>query len=189
MEVESKDLLSVTTRQELRRWLKGHYQTAQMAWVPYTTKPVAGKILYLDLVEEALCFGWIDGLAKRYHGLLLRRITPRQNKNHWSELNKARLHRLAKLGMVTEAGLAALPKTPFTVDPRVQAAIDADPVVRANFHHFPALYQRIRIDNIQDALRNGREATFQKRLTKLILYTKFNLMYGQWNDYGRLLPC
>lgn len=187
MKVESKDLLQITTRTELRDWLKQHYQTAQQAWVPYSAKPEVGKVLYVDLVEEVLCFGWIDGLAKTYHGQLVRRITPRKNKSRWSELNKARLNRLNKLGLVTPAGLAALPKTKFTVDPRVQKAIDADPEVKANLEHFPKLYKRIRIDTIQDALRNGHQETFQKRLDKFILYSKFNLMYGQWNDNGRLL--
>lgn len=119
--------------------------------------------------------------------MLLRRITPRRNQNRWSELNKARLKRLDQLGLVTAAGRAAMPKNKFTVDPRVKKALEADSVVKANFDRFPKLYQRIRIDNIQDALRNHHEETFQKRLDKLILYSKFNLMYGQWNDGGRLL--
>lgn len=187
MKVDRQDLLKITSRSELRAWLSRNYQTALQAWVPYSTKPQPGRVLYLDLVEEALCFGWIDGLAKRYQGMLLRRITPRRNQNRWSELNKARLKRLDQLGLVTTAGRAAMPKDKFTVDARVKKALEADSVAKANFDRFPKLYQRIRIDNIQDALRNHHEGTFHKRLDKLILYSKFNLMYGQWNDGGRLL--
>lgn len=187
MEINEKDILTVTNRQQLRAWLKQHCQTATVAWTYYSLKPQPGKLLYLDLVEEALCFGWIDGLAKRHGDSLIRRLTPRQPGSHWSQLNRARVQRLTKLGLMTKAGLAAVPEDDFMVDPRVAAAIAEDKTVAANYQQFPELYKRIRIDNIQDALRTHHEKTFQKRLAKFVLYTKFDLMYGSWNDNGRLL--
>lgn len=58
-------LLPITTRGELRAWLEKYHRTASSCWIPITRKPSPHAVLYLDAVEEALCFGWIDSTRKR----------------------------------------------------------------------------------------------------------------------------
>jgi len=72
-----------------------------------TKKP---SINYVDAVEEALCFGWIDGLeksmdAERY----ALRFSPRRPKSNWTETNKERVRKLIAQGKMTDAGHAVLP--------------------------------------------------------------------------------
>lgn len=103
-------ILPYTSREELRQWLQEHGTTQSCCWVPVSLKPRTGTLLYLDAVEEALCFGWIDGVKKKTSdGLLLQRLSPRNRKSSWTELNKERVRRLEKLGLMEDAGRKVLP--------------------------------------------------------------------------------
>ncbi|MDE6288744.1 MAG: YdeI/OmpD-associated family protein, partial [Muribaculaceae bacterium] len=105
----------------------------------------------------------------------------------WTELNKERCRRLEKLGMMTDRGRAACPNldAEFVIIPEIIEAFKANPVARGNFKSFPALYQRVRIDNIQ-RVKESREL-FDSRLKKLIEASERGEMIGDWHDYGRLL--
>ena len=71
--------------------------------------PPAGVLPYIDVVEEALCFGWIDSTLKKLpDGRLAQRLSPRRKKSHWTELNKQRCQDLEKRGLMTPAGIEAL---------------------------------------------------------------------------------
>ena len=63
--MEINNLLPITTRKELRIWLENNHLTSSCCWVLTTRKPSPHALLYLDAVEEALCFGWIDSTRKR----------------------------------------------------------------------------------------------------------------------------
>ncbi|MBU9674241.1 YdeI/OmpD-associated family protein [Planococcus sp. CP5-4] len=187
MEIEY--LLRANSKEELREWLEEHSSSAICCWLLISTKERPEGIPYLDAVEEALCFGWIDGTAKKTeNNELAQRFSPRRKKSNWTELNKERVRRLEKLGLMTEQGLNILPDMrpeSFTIDPEIEARLKEDPQVYENFMNFPELYRRIRIDNIQGYKGNDRYI-FDKRLDKLIQYTRNNKMYGQWDDNGRL---
>lgn len=74
-------LLPDTTHRELREWLKENHGSSSSCWVPVTRKPSPHALLYLDAVEEALCFGWIDSTRKKTaSGFLAQRLSPRANK-------------------------------------------------------------------------------------------------------------
>ena len=183
-------LINTTTRQELRDWLTLHAATAKEAWVPCAIKPAPGKIAYLDVVEEALCFGWIDSTKMGTGDAHIQRISPRSKKSHWTELNKERVRRLEKLGLMTEQGRACLPDMSpesFTVLPQVLAALQADPQVWECFLALPELYRRVRIDNIQWCIKTKQPDLFESRLQKFADSTRQGRMYGSWNDDGRLL--
>lgn len=62
--MEISNLLPITTRKELRIWLENNHLTSSCCWVLTTRKPSPHALLYLDAVEEALCFGWIDSTRK-----------------------------------------------------------------------------------------------------------------------------
>jgi len=183
-------LLHVTTRRELRDWLTLHSMTKKEAWVYSVVKPVPGKIPYLDIVEEALCFGWIDSTKKTIDGGTVQRISPRKKNGNWTELNKERVRRLEKLGLMTDMGRKCLPDMSaesFSVLPRVMDALRADPGVWENLPALPELYRRVRIDTIQWCLKTGQPDLFGKRLLKFMDNTRQGKMYGAWHDDGRLL--
>jgi uncharacterized protein YdeI (YjbR/CyaY-like superfamily) len=104
-------LLEFAERQQLRTWLQENHSTAKECWVVNSRakNPPAGVLPYLDVVEEALCFGWIDSTLKRLpDGRLAQRLSPRRKKSHWTELNKQRCQELESRGLMTPAGKDAL---------------------------------------------------------------------------------
>lgn len=151
--------------------------------------PKADTLLYLDVVEEALCFGWIDGIKKKNsENQLVQRLSPRSKKSSWTELNKERVRRLEKLGLMTDEGRKVLPdmsSNSFVIDKFIEEKLKEDKLVYENFMNFPELYRRVRIDTIQQ-VKNQQEL-FMKRLDKFIENTKQDKMYGSWNDNGRLI--
>jgi uncharacterized protein YdeI (YjbR/CyaY-like superfamily) len=136
-----------------------------------------------------MCFGWIDSTEKRLdNGITAQRLAPRKKNSLWSELNKESCRRMEKLGRMTDAGRAVLPNMSpfdFKIDNDILTALQADSVVWKNFLSFPPLYQRVRIDTIQ--IKKKQPELFQSRLQKFIDHTKQGILYGEWNDNGRLL--
>jgi uncharacterized protein YdeI (YjbR/CyaY-like superfamily) len=92
---------------EWRAWLEEHHATEREAWVLHYRKQLGRQALtYEQAVEEALCFGWIDGLLRRIDGeKYALRYSPRRPKSVWSETNKARAEKLISDGRMTAAGL------------------------------------------------------------------------------------
>lgn len=189
--MEVKNLLDAKNRNELREWLQNHYDSETECWV--TVKRGRPKdddtFWYVDAVEEAMCFGWIDSTTKKLDsGVTVQKLAPRRKGSVWSELNKERCRRMEKMGRMTDAGRAVLPDmslSSFVIDTDILKALQADNQVWENFLHFPSLYQRVRIDTIQ--IKKKQPELFQSRLQKLIENTKEGVMYGEWNDNGRLL--
>jgi len=109
--MEIGETVSVRSRAEWRRWLARHHSDSTEIWVIYNKKTSGrGGISYEESVEEALCYGWIDGQTKTiddatYAG----RFTPRRPGSSWSASNVARIRRLRSEGRMHEAGLAILP--------------------------------------------------------------------------------
>lgn len=189
--MEFINLLSVNNRDELRQWFLENYNKEKECWVVVKRgRPVDnGTFWYIDAVEEAMCFGWIDSTTKKMaNGITAQRLTPRRKGSLWSELNKERCRRMEKLGRMTDAGRAVLPDMStagFIIDTKILKALKANKKVWENFLKFPPLYQRVRIDTIQ--IKKKQPELFQSRLQKLIDNTKKEIMYGEWNDNGRLL--
>ena len=97
------------TRKEWRKWLEMNHASVDEIWLRYYKKP-SGKprIPYNDAVEEALCFGWIDGKIKRINeDYFIQRFTPRRPGSRWSAYNIERAQRLIKDGLMQKAGLRA----------------------------------------------------------------------------------
>lgn len=188
--VEPKNILyEVRTREEFRNWLSEHHDKEKECWLISRGKSRNEFMLwYCDMVEEALCFGWIDSLVKRVDAGVAHKISPRKKTSQWSELNKERCRRLEKLGLMTPAGRAVLPdlsEESFIINPDVLKALQNDSQTWENFQKFPPLYQRIRIDYVQRVKKN--ETMYESRLKNFLDKTKQNIMFGEWNDRGRLL--
>ena len=158
--MDFKNLLSAKNRDELRQWLLRNHDKENECWVVVKRgRPVDDETFwYIDAVEEAMCFGWIDNTTKKMD-------------------NGITAQRLAVLPDMTEKG--------FVIDEDILKALQSDAEVWRNFQNFPSLYQRVRIDTIQ--IKKKQPELFQSRLQKFLDNTKAGVMYGEWNDNGRLL--
>ena len=98
-----------TTAAKLRAWLTKHHATSTELFIGFYKKS-SGKrgITYADAVDEALCFGWIDGVLYRIDDTShMQRYTPRKPNSYWSNVNIAKARALQASGRMTPAGLAA----------------------------------------------------------------------------------
>ena len=188
--MKEQNILQIHNRKEFRAWLETNHGEATECWVCVKRgRPTDDNTFwYLDAVEEALCFGWIDSRGCYIDDVLMQRFSPRRSNSPWTELNKERVRRLERLGLMTDAGRRVLPPMgarSFRIDKDIEAALKA---ARAwtEFKSFPSLYQRIRAYNV--AFYKKRDAQmYQQALSHLIEETKKGKMFGEWNDYGRLL--
>jgi uncharacterized protein YdeI (YjbR/CyaY-like superfamily) len=185
-----ENILHISNRQDFREWLEANHNTASECWVSVKRcRPTdEAALFYLDAVEEALCFGWIDSTANYIDGVVMQRFSPRKKKSPWTELNKERARRLERLGLMTSAGRRALPPMgarSFRFDPELEEALKKARTWSA-FRAFPPLYQRVRAYNVT-FYKTRDPMTYQKALDHLIAETKKGNMFGEWNDYGRLL--
>ncbi|MEO6318504.1 MAG: YdeI/OmpD-associated family protein [Acidimicrobiales bacterium] len=134
-----------------RAWLEHHHRTARGVWVA-TWRKGAGRpgVPYPRLVEEALCFGWIDSTA----GTLdeersLQLMTPRRPKSGWTRLNRQRVADLEASGQMADVGREAVavaqangwwlrydPVEDLIEPPELAAALDASPAARAAWDGF-----------------------------------------------------
>ena len=174
-------------RRQWRSWLAKHHKTHDEIWLIYYKKE-SGKprVPYSDAVEEALCFSWIDSIAKPLdRNRWAQRFSPRRPKSNLSPMNRERVRRLLKAGQMTRAGLEALRShgvgrtagsRRLVIPADILEHLKRDPVVWRNFKRFPASYKRIRIGWI-DGSRN-RIAAFEARLRYFLKMTKANKRFG-----------
>lgn len=92
-----------------RRWLEKSHATAKEIWIGfYKVASGKGGLTYKEALDEALCFGWIDGVRKRYDDeSYVQRFTPRTARSYWSAVNTKRAEELRAAGRMHAAGLAA----------------------------------------------------------------------------------
>ncbi|MCC6499625.1 MAG: hypothetical protein IT313_05070 [Anaerolineales bacterium] len=109
--MEIGETIYVTTRDDFRKWLIKNHQTKKEIWlIRYKKAAKKPSLDYVEAVEEAICFGWIDNLekgmdAERY----ALRFSPRKPKSNWTNTNKDRARKMIAEGRMTPAGKATLP--------------------------------------------------------------------------------
>ena len=93
-----------------RGWLEAHGTSESEVWLVIHHKDSGVPSLrYHEAIEQALCYGWIDGLHRKHDARSSRlRFTPRRPRSSWSATNRERATRLAALGLMTETGQAAI---------------------------------------------------------------------------------
>lgn len=143
--------VDVPDRAAWRAWLAANHESSPGIWLVLYNK-ASGKmrISYDEAVEEALCFGWIDGVTNKLDAeRRIQLFTSRRPKSTWSKLNKTRIERMIATGLMTPAGLAKIEAAKadgswFTLDSidamqmpaELEAALAANPIARANFDKF-----------------------------------------------------
>lgn len=109
--MEIGETLYVTTREAFRAWLESNHKAKREIWlIQYKKATQKPSIPYVEAVEEAICFGWIDGYeksmdAERY----ATRFSPRRAKSNWTDTNKERALRMIAGSRMTKSGFATLP--------------------------------------------------------------------------------
>jgi len=101
------DPVFFSTPDEFRAWLEAHHESEQELWVGYYKKD-SGRpgITYPESVDEALCFGWIDGVRYSIDAISYKnRFTPRRPGSKWSAVNIRRVEELLTQGRMRPAGL------------------------------------------------------------------------------------
>jgi len=107
--VTKKKVVHFASREEFRRWLAHNHAATRELFVSFYKKHT-GKIAatYDEAVEEALCYGWIDGVKKRVDDeKFMHRFSPRKAKSTWSRINVERAMALIAAGRMAEPGLRA----------------------------------------------------------------------------------
>ena len=97
------------TSAEFREWLEENHDRAAELWLGFYKQGTGKKsITYREALDEALCFGWIDGVRKSIDDTAYKqRFTPRRPKSYWSAVNTRRASELAKLGRMAAPGAKA----------------------------------------------------------------------------------
>ena len=185
----NKKIVYFHSRLEWRDWLSHHFETDSEVWFTFPTID-SGEvgITYNDAVEEALCFGWIDGVAgsldeKRN----LRRFTPRRKGSPYSQLNIERLINLNEQRLIhpkIQEEVNKVISVPFVFPKDIIDEIKKDKVVWRNYQSFSDSYRRIRIAYIESVRKRPDE--FKKRLDNFINKTRENKIitgYGGTDKY------
>ena len=104
------DILSFRSATEFRKWLAANHRQSDGIWLCIFKKDSGEPtVTYAEALDEALCFGWIDGQKQRHDEASWRqRFTPRRPKSGWSKINTQHAERLIKAGRMKVAGHAAI---------------------------------------------------------------------------------
>ena len=163
-----------------RDWLARNGQAAAEAWLVLHHRDGGTQGLrYHEAVEQALCFGWIDGLHRSGGpGSSLLRFTPRTTRSRRSRVNRQRAATMTGLGQMTEHGQAAIDRAKaagtwqllpgqqrLTIPRDLQAQLDDDHAAQANFARFPPSSRQLILEWIASA---ERPATRQRRIQQTI---------------------
>lgn len=162
------DVVEPATREQWREWLETHAASAAEVWlvIPHARSGRPG-ISHREAIEEALCFGWIDSLARRHDDSSWRqRFSPRRPAAAWSKINRELVEQLTEQGRMTPAGQAAIDLAKRTgtwsaladaqdgvVPDDLRAALDADPTAAAGFAALSPSACRAALESIARAVR------------------------------------
>ena len=160
-------------RASWRQWLADHHDSETGVWLVFDKGP-GRKLHWPDVVQEALCFGWIDGRAGKVSDTQSKiYVSKRKPKGNWSKINKAHVENLIANGLMLPAGLAAIAQAKengawdalnnsdnLVYPAELEAAFEKQPRARTNFEAFAPSSKRLILQWIYDAktdvTRNNR---------------------------------
>ena len=169
------------TQTDFRRWLEENHETATEIIVGYYNVKSGKKCMtWSESVDQALCFGWIDGVRRSIDDeSYCNRFTPRKSKSNWSAVNIAKVAELTKLGLIKPAGIAAFAKReesrskiyayenePVKLSVEFETKFKAHEKAWTFFEKQPNGYKKIATNWVMSA---KQDLTRQGRLEKLIV--------------------
>jgi uncharacterized protein YdeI (YjbR/CyaY-like superfamily) len=118
-------ILEFKSSADFRRWLEKNHAESDGIWLRLFKKhPGEKSLTHAEALDQALCYGWIDGQLKPFDKLSwLQKFTPRRSKSGWSKINTLHVERLAKAGSMTPVGMEAVAAA--KADGRWDAAYDS----------------------------------------------------------------
>lgn len=176
-----------STTADWRAWLAQHCQSEQEVWLIIHHKDSGTPSpRYHEAIEQALCFGWIDGLHRKHDANSSRlRFTPRTARSSWSAVNRGRAAEMIEQGLMTEHGQAlidaAKAKGTWQVVPDDERAavpgdlrepLDRDEAARENFEKFPPSSKRLILEWIATAKKPD---TRQRRIDRTVALAAVNI--------------
>ena len=166
---------------EWEQWLEDNHAASEGVWIKMAKKDAGiESVRYPEVLESALCFGWIDGrreaLDERY---FLQRFTPRRSRSKWSRINREKAERLIAEGRMRPAGLAEVERAKadgrweaayegqksITVPDDLQRELDARPKAKAFFAELNSQNRYAILYRLQDAKKPETRA---RRLAKFV---------------------
>ncbi len=110
MQEKELDTFYPASRNDWRLWLEENHKSKQSIWlICYTKKSDIPTISWSELVDEALCFGWIDSTRKSMGGNnFIQLVSKRKPKSTWSRINKEKIQQLIQQGLMTQAGYESI---------------------------------------------------------------------------------
>ncbi len=178
MRMDQAKTTSARNRKEWRSWLRRNHKSGESVWLIYYKKH-SGKesIPYADAVEEAICFGWIDGQVKKIdEDRYMQRYSPRTSKSRWSEINVKRANKMIRNGEMTELGLKVfregiknnrrVPSSKnFSVPTFFREALSKNKIAWGNFRNLPPSAKLAYVYWVSTA---KKEETRQRRIKRSI---------------------
>jgi uncharacterized protein YdeI (YjbR/CyaY-like superfamily) len=189
---DGKKTFYAKNRKTWRNWLEKNNDKAKPVWLIIYKKDTTKKsVNYVEAVEEALCFGWIDSKAnKRDEESAYQFFTKRNPKSNWSKINKERVIKLIDQGLMTSKGLETidLAKTNGTwtaldsienleVPIDLKKALIQNPVAAKHFDGFPRSVKKGILEWIQNA---KKEETREKRINETVSLALKNIRANQY---------
>lgn len=172
---------------ELRSWLERNFDKSESVWLVKWKKGLGKSyISYDEMVDELMCFGWIDSLPKNLDDQkTMHRISPRNPKSNWSGLNKERIRRLTKTGKMTPSGLKVIEQAKINgtwnflddveqlmIPSDLEEALNNDSNARYYFDRFPDSSKR----NILEWTKNAKQdSTREKRISETVAKAAQNI--------------
>ena len=184
----------VADRAAWRTWLTEHAAHSTGIWLVYDKGP-RRQLSYTDIVEEALCFGWVDSRPRALDDTrAMLYLAPRKPSSSWSRANKQRVERLTAAGDMTPDGLAvveaartsgtwsALDEVEDGVEPdELTAALDAVPAARGQWDAFPRSARRAILEWLNGAKRPETRA---RRVATVVAEAAEGRRANQWRQPG-----
>ena len=142
-------IVQVEDQRAWRRWLSANHERFDGVWLKFAKKrSPTPTVSYAEALDEALCFGWIDGQVRRFdEHFYLQRFTPRRARSKWSQNNREKAERLIEAGRMQPSGLAQIEaaqsdgrweaaypaQSEATIPDDFQTALDESPRAKAFF--------------------------------------------------------
>jgi uncharacterized protein YdeI (YjbR/CyaY-like superfamily) len=162
-------ILQFDSQADWGAWLERRHASSQGAWLKFAKKASGvATVTHAEALEEALCYGWIDGQAAPFdESFHLIRFTPRRPRSKWSQLNRDKVERLTNERRMKPAGLAQVqaakedgrweaaypPASAATVPEDLQRALDENPKAKAFFETLKGTNRYAIIYRVHDAKR------------------------------------
>lgn len=181
-----EDQLLFANRLEFREWLAGNHADSRGVWLVFGKDGKLNSISSEEALEEALCFGWIDGQIKSIDETkYIKKFTARRKGSKWSEKNRGTAAKLIEAGLMTESGLAAIeqakregtwdvPKAEPISDEQIAILSEAIRGSEPAFTNFQNMSRSVRATYTAHYLSAKSEATREKRLEQIVGRLKEN---------------